>query len=321
MNAITAFLTNLIDYAGLFPPARLPMAEALTNYRAYRDHPDRWMLGPFIVPATRLAEVSESAGTWFTPDAPFRFSVLGAGASDWSHFDESVASDMAAITEFRMQHGDGVRVSIYETKAPAASNESLSPIIGDALNHIDGAGGLIPFFEVGIAPYDAETWSRQNHAIVGELGAVNVARMTPAGFKLRCGGVTPDVFPTAGQIASVLTLCRDRKVPLKATAGLHHPIRHYSDATRCMMHGFLNVIGAGVLAYANSLDAVTVAQIVADEDAGHFRFTEDAFAWQEVSADVVAIEYARANHILSYGSCSFDEPREDLQNLGMLPPT
>lgn len=319
MTATTTFLTRLIDYAGLFPPARLPMAEALAKYRTYREHPDQWMLGPFIVPVSRLDEVSRVAGEWFTADAPFRFSALGAGASDWSQFQTAVAADMEAITAFRAKHGSGVQVTFYETKAPAIASEALGAVVGEALAKIDATGGLIPFFEVGVAPYDAEGWNRNTAAIVGELASVNLDRMTPAGFKLRCGGVTPDVFPSPEQIASVITLCRDRKVPLKATAGLHHPIRHASIEPQCMMHGFLNVIGAAVLASANTLDSDTVTQIVTEEDAQNFRFTEDTFAWKDISADVVAIENARATAILSYGSCSFDEPREDLQALGILP--
>ena len=48
-----AFLAGLIDYAGLFPPAALPLGPALAEYARHRAGPDAWMLGRFIVPAGR----------------------------------------------------------------------------------------------------------------------------------------------------------------------------------------------------------------------------------------------------------------------------
>ncbi|HEY6212378.1 MAG TPA: hypothetical protein VIW45_08840 [Vicinamibacterales bacterium] len=41
---------RLIDYAGLFPPAALPMEQAVANYARYRDGEHAWMLGKFVVP-------------------------------------------------------------------------------------------------------------------------------------------------------------------------------------------------------------------------------------------------------------------------------
>ena len=47
-QSLRALLTGVIDYAGLFPPAKLPMDQALSNYLRYRDGPDAWMLGNFV---------------------------------------------------------------------------------------------------------------------------------------------------------------------------------------------------------------------------------------------------------------------------------
>jgi hypothetical protein len=62
-----ALFTRLIDYAGLFPPAALPMADAVRNYDAYRRGEYAWMLGKFVVPEARVHEVPED----------FELSVLG----------------------------------------------------------------------------------------------------------------------------------------------------------------------------------------------------------------------------------------------------
>ncbi len=50
-------LENLIDYAGLFPPAALPMKTAVENYRRYRKSAEAWMLAKFVVPVARLDEL------------------------------------------------------------------------------------------------------------------------------------------------------------------------------------------------------------------------------------------------------------------------
>src|SRR5262249_27634531 len=54
---LRALLENLIDYAGLFPPAALPMKAAVENYQRYRESAEAWMLGKFVVPVARLDEL------------------------------------------------------------------------------------------------------------------------------------------------------------------------------------------------------------------------------------------------------------------------
>jgi hypothetical protein len=139
-----------------------------------------------------------------------------------------------------------------------------------------------------------------------------------AGLKLRCGGLEPSAFPSPEQVAFVITACRDALVPLKFTAGLHHPLRHYDEGVKTKMHGFLNVFGAGVLAHRHRLDEEQVRAIIADEDPTHFVFDDDCFRWKDYAATVGEIRLARQLAVTSFGSCSFDEPRDDLRTLGLL---
>jgi hypothetical protein len=62
-DSMRALLSRLIDYAGLFPPAKLDMATTISNYARYREGDDAWMLGRLIVPASRLDEFEEAAQT------------------------------------------------------------------------------------------------------------------------------------------------------------------------------------------------------------------------------------------------------------------
>jgi hypothetical protein len=54
MRAVDAFLSGILDYAGLFPPAALDLDSALKAYREYREHPRAGLLARFVLPAHLL---------------------------------------------------------------------------------------------------------------------------------------------------------------------------------------------------------------------------------------------------------------------------
>src|SRR4051794_5561991 len=58
--SLRVLLYNVVDYAGLFPPAALDMKTAVRNFLAYQASDTAWMLGRFVVPASRLSEFSET---------------------------------------------------------------------------------------------------------------------------------------------------------------------------------------------------------------------------------------------------------------------
>jgi hypothetical protein len=144
----------------------------------------------------------------------------------------------------------------------------------------------------------------------GLSGAVAAVREAQAGAKIRCGGAT--VPPVEG-VAAFVAACRDAGVPFKATAGLHHAVRH-GDA-----HGFLNLLAAAVFAHADRLSAEELVPLLAEEDAEAFALDADGLAVHGRRADAGAIAEARAELFVAYGSCSFDEPVADLTTLGLLP--
>ena len=138
-------------------------------------------------------------------------------------------------------------------------------------------------------------------------------------MRLRSGGVTPDAFPSPADVARFVVACRDGGVAMKATAGLHHPVRAIDPATGFLMHGFLNVAGAAVLAHHLGLDGAAVEEVVADHDPAAFSLTAAAFRWRHLGAGSGAVDRARAELFTSYGSCSFREPVDDLVAMGVLP--
>jgi hypothetical protein len=53
----TALFGRLIDHAPLFPPASLPLAEALEEHRRARESGDGWIVRRFVCPASTLSEL------------------------------------------------------------------------------------------------------------------------------------------------------------------------------------------------------------------------------------------------------------------------
>jgi hypothetical protein len=138
--------------------------------------------------------------------------------------------------------------------------------------------------------------------------------------KLRTGGLTPNSIPSVPLVAEYIAACARLKLPFKATAGLHHPIRsrrrltYEPDAPEAIMHGFINLFLAAAFAWQG---VKSIDPILAEEDPAAFRFDESA-QWRDLSLTAGQIASARAEFAHSFGSCSFDEAVEDLETLGWL---
>lgn len=329
LKTVERFFSHIIDYAGLFPPARLDMETAITNYAHYRTSEDAWMLGRFICPASRLKELQKYRDDLFTGEEPFDFSVLGSGGSDTRQFLTRLEKDLEEIKTFLAYHDHQVSVGVLEMRLPdsvlrAPKAATVADFLREVALRVENSGlpGVTIFYEVPLS----DAWPQLLPAVMRGISQHNQAMTEAAGpthyrgagFKLRCGGVEPQMYPTPEQVALVIEQSHLHRVPLKATAGLHHPVRHFHSAEGVKMHGFLNVFGAAILTEAHDLAFREILEIVEDEDPGNFIFTRRAFAWQGLRASAEDIQRARQNRAISFGSCSFDEPRQDLAALKIL---
>lgn len=310
-NSLKIFLSQIVDYAGLYPPANLPLEEAFRNFVKYQHDAEVWMLSRFVLPAKRLVELSQLVDV-FPHEGVLSFSVLGRGGKDADEFLENLKLDLADVRTFRETHGVDVVVDMFEVSLPVsifvdrASTHALVNEAADVLNK----NGLAVFFE---APF-GEGWQARAEKLIRSLRKLKDKHV---GFKLRTGGVTADAFPSTAQVAWAIASTRDAGVPIKATAGLHHPVRHYNESVQTKMHGFLNVFCAGVLAVVNNVSVEQIQSVLEDEDPANFIFDEAGFVWGGLR--IVTAEIADARHqIVSFGSCSFDEPREDLRSIGFM---
>jgi hypothetical protein len=249
--ALRALLTELIDYAGLYPPAALPLPIVEERYRGFRASPEQWMLNRLVIPMAKLPEAR------LGPD--WRVTLL-------------VDSDPGALPP---------QVETLETRTP-------------------GRFALPTYFEL---PLD------------------NVE----TGFaKVRTGGLTPDAIPSAEELAVFLCDAAGRRIPFKATAGLHHPMRsvrpltYAPDSPRVLMHGFLNVFSAAVFAW-HGMNCGFVAALLDERDPATLVFTDEGLLWNGHHVTSGQIADARRDFAHSFGSCSFEEPASELRGLGLLP--
>ena len=250
-KALRVLVEDLIDYAGLFPPAKLPMDKAIERYEKYARDENAWMLRWFVVPSEKLDEVPKS---------------LNGKLSIISKVDEP-------------------RAATIETKAVLAASKpvycEVDPIDTDQLDKVKKASNFA---------------------------------------KIRCGGLSPEFIPSPAVVANFIVECAKRKLPFKATAGLHHAIRssypltYEPDCKKACMHGFLNVLMAAAFAWKGEKN---VLPILEETDPQAFTFGDKA-SWKDLSITAKEIEEARKSFFHSIGSCSFEEPVEELRALKLL---
>lgn len=286
MSAAEALLSRIVDYAGLFPPAALDMEAAVRNYQEYLSSDDSWLLGGFVVPAARLEEFAAAFDRVCCGERekPWMVNVVCAGDNP---------ADVEAIQEF--QQG-AVFIASLETKAAneRAAKEMLERLPAARARHVE----FPPERAVEVLPVLAQYGARA---------------------KMRMGGATPESVPGVESVAGFLLACAGEKVAWKATAGLHHPVRGSRElspgGSRATMHGFINVFVAGALAFAGA-DEATVVKALAEEEAGAFRVNDDVLQWRNEMLISDQIEAARQQFAMSFGSCSFMEPVDDLKTMG-----
>jgi hypothetical protein len=313
MTVVRKLMAGLIDYAGLFPPAALPMKAAVESYAEYLEGPDSWALGRFVVPAARLEEFSQAFNNVCCGEREraWSLSVLlssdrqtGPQADTQADFRTGLPSGLQAeIAQLENFARGAAFVDALEVKADSANNAAslLAGLPEGATMYVE--------FPPALAPAMLPTLSRFS-----------------ARAKLRTGGVTANAFPSTDAVAAFLVACAAAKVGFKATAGLHHALRgehritYEPGSRRAVMHGFVNVLLAASLAWSapNALMQNEPTATLQEESPSAFTFEEDAVRWHGHRLSGDEIEAARSEFAIGYGSCSFLEPLEEVRALGWL---
>jgi hypothetical protein len=300
-DARRALLGSLIDHAALFPPASMNTEEAVAEDREARGGAYGWMLARFVCPASRLAELREGFGGWAaTP--PLSVVLDGVGQTDEASWSEALEADMNRIATAA---SDGAPLAAVELRLPSPRPGSAALIAAQSV--------LRPLkAEVYLELLPGERWRNDVPAAIGAASAVG------ARVKLRCGGETAAAVPPVELVALALASCRDTGVVMKATAGLHHPLRHTDPESGITMHGFLNLLAAAALGAAHNMRPSGMERVLAEEDPEAFEVSAGELRAGGERATAAEIDAARRHLFASYGSCSWREPVEDLRELGVL---
>ncbi len=294
MHSLRALLAGAIDYAGLFPPASFDMISAVRNHDSYLQSKHSWALGRFIVPVPRLPEFEKAIGELPGCDKARRELSALVGAE--------LKQDVPAIINFNNRHKTkGTVISTVELKASSVNE------IGAITTAIPST--LTTYVEIPISQDPAPL-----------IAAIHGAGLRA---KVRTGGITEDAFPSTADLARFIHACAKAGVAFKATAGLHHPLRaryrltYEPNSPQGMMFGFLNVFVAAGAAYAGG-NVEDVAAVLEEQDITAFNFNGGGFSWRSYHIDEANVASLRSEFAISFGSCSFTEPVQDLQSLGLL---
>jgi len=250
-GSLRLLLSNLIDYAGLYPPAELPLPIVVERYRGFLASPDAWILNRLVLPHTKLSE----AGI----ENQWRVTLL---------VDDEPGPLPAQVETLEIKSAQRLSLPTY-CEAP--------------LDDI----------------HDAYA-------------------------KVRTGGLRADGIPSVDYLADWLCHAAARRIPFKATAGLHHPVRserqltYERESPRAMMHGFLNMFTAAAFAWSGA-DRQQVAAVLEDTEALDFQFDNEALHWCGRTLSVEQIAETRRQFAHSFGSCSFEEPVCELRALELIP--
>jgi len=271
---VPPLLTGMVDDAAVFPPGSASLDEAV---RAHRDHRTAWyapLVGPLLVPA-----VDATA-------APLRDGPIDVG----------LIGEREALRRAFEDLPEGV--TLRQVESPVAKRgEDPMPGLKALLALLAGLDAPVPgFAEVPL------TWGLM--LALDHLAEARAAG-APVAPKFRTGGLAAELFPTPVELAAVICACRDRGLPFKLTAGLHHAVRQTDPETGLVHHGFVNVLVAALVA-SDGGEPVDLAEVLATVDAIPL-------------AEAARAGLARNRPLwIGFGSCGIAGPLADLTTLGLL---
>jgi hypothetical protein len=286
---VRALLSGAIDYAGLFPPARLDMATAVAEYLAHRGSPDAWALGRFVVPVSGLEALAAETGPVAGTDARLIpvTALIGAATAD----------DVDVIERFNRECTvHGARVDAVEVKA--ATDTVVRSVLA-----------VIP-----------SRWARYVEIVAlgaGTAASLDAIRKGGAFAKVRTGGTTPEAIPTPDRLLDFLVGAARRKLAFKATAGLHYPVRGLhpltgsADGPSGVMYGYLNLMIAAAILWGGG-DRSLAREALLESEISAFALNGDALLWHDLRFDGDALGRMRNDFCHGFGSCSFREPLDAL---------
>lgn len=299
MNSIRFFLSGIVDYAGLFPPAGLNMATAVSNYAQYRAGADRDLLGRFVVPAARLDEFGDAARGLLEPGdegEAWRLSVI---------VGDNLTAARKAVVDFNSMYSSISDLGYAQCDAV----EIHAHTEADVVTAMQAFGKSIRvFFEIPLDP---------------DPGAMlRIIARHSGSAKMRTGGLTEASFPQASAIIRFISRSNELGVRFKATAGLHHvlraayPLTYEAESPKGLMFGYLNLFLAAAFIRSGMSEA-EAREVLEEPSVAAFTFSNGGAAWRGHKLTASEL-FATRSQALSFGSCSFSEPVDEAKALHLI---
>lgn len=288
-SALNTVLSGLFDYAGTFPPASLPLEQAVAEALRFDTDLNR----PFLVNSrgvfnsSDVRDVNHIVETEGSLNKPFEFSTL-------------------------LTAGEGLNQSVDELHKVLADSKSLKmgaiEIKVSSPSDFEQAKGLLKHFsDIRMFLEPSKEIRDQAVAYIDTLG-VEKNRL---GIKVRAAGPTA---VSTSELAVLIKYLADKEISLKVTQGLHSPFIKGEAPT-----GFLSLAVASYFSRAGaSVDQIE--NILSLTDLKQIDFNHGGR--NSISYDGLTVELKRCLElsqlgIIRVGSCSIKEPDEYLDKLGL----
>ncbi|MDX8032212.1 hypothetical protein SK803_18490 [Lentzea sp. BCCO 10_0856] len=244
-------LARLVDDAALFPPGNAPMPDAVRGHLDGRVGEWSGVMGLFLCPASRLAELITEL-IKVKPPKPIALSLVidtGLGGVPKAVSIVESRSELLALRMVEMPAPSDVD-EVWLERVSEFVPEDVIRVVEPRRGGAEWLDGVRRVIEHGSWP------------------------------KLRCGGLSTENFPSVDEVADFLSVVSGGGVAFKATAGLHKAVR-YTDEQNFTHHGFLNLL----VATARSLSGRDVREALASTDAE--ALTAEAKALSDQAAHAV----------------------------------
>lgn len=307
-------LHRCLDFAGLFPPASLPVGDALAQFRSEQAANRAEMLARLVCPTLRLDDVCAAATQ---AGDELRISVLPRGGKNTGEFLANLETDLAVVRRLADLHAGSIEIDVLELRPPA---DALAPLgLRKLLAAIDAllvrkAEGIAQVF-VELAP--APTLPSQLELLADWNAPGPGGSSRRFGYKLRTGGSDAAAVPSPAHTAAALGACATLGLPLKCTGGLHNPLRTTGEGAP--MHGFVNLLVAACLVSTAPAEPGLIEAVLEEVDPTAFTFDSRHIGWRNHRATSAVVAETRRKLLLSFGSCYAAQPRNELQRLGWWP--
>ena len=275
-----ALFARLVDDAAVFPPARLPLGDAVRAHLAHRTSGYADLVGPLLVPASAAAQLLEVVAG-LDVGAPLAVGVIARPGTDLALVEEALTTlgavpavevasvEMAWVPSWRDADVAGLPLSL-EVPRGAAMADAIADISADASDAV-------------------------------RLQA-----------KLRTGATETWAWPDEAELARFVRTSIDHDVGFKLTGGLHHAVRadhETTDGGTDPQHGFLNVLVATRWAL-NGDEVDELVPLLAERDPGVLL----GHVTRMSAADAAIV---RA-FFTAYGCCDVSDPVGELGAFGLI---